>query len=156
MLRRIVLSLLSLAALGGLFAIGALAQPGTSARINTDSQPVVLHLNGTLPTLENAVPGSARESTLTVANSGRSAGALHLDLRANASPAVRAEFELILRSGGRVSYHGPLAAHLFLPLGKIAPGERVRYQVQVRMRRSARLQGGHVGLSATLDASQTS
>lgn len=156
MLRRIALSLLCIAALGGLVATGALAQPGASGRINNDRHPVVLHLSGTLPGLGNAAPGVARESTLTVANSGHSAGRLYLDLHANGSPAVRAQFELTLRSDGRVAYHGPLTAHLVLSLGTIGPGQRLPYRVRVQMLPSASLQGGHVGLSATFDASQIS
>ena len=148
------LSLLVLTGTGALMAIGLFAGPGMTARIDTNTRPLVLRVSGVLPRLDAGIPGETTSSSLTVSNSGKEAGMLRFDLDAQGSAAALAQYELRVRSHGQLLHHGQLGARLALPLGLIAVNGTRTLRLIITLDRSARLQGARVRLAARFDASQ--
>ena len=143
---RIALSLLVVAATAALVAGASLAR-GPRLRIDAAAAPVRLVSSGQLPDLSGASPGSSAASVLAVRNRGVRAGDLWLVLETRGDAGAARSFRLRVERAGRVLFDGTLTGARRLPVGRIAPGGRLRYGVSVSV-------SSHAGqaLRATLSA----
>jgi hypothetical protein len=155
MRKKLVISLLLVCAATALpFAAVAFGMTSPTARFDTNTEPVVLHLLGALPRLNAAYPGESETSTITVSNSGAEAATLLFTLDTHGSTAALAEYTFGMSTGGRVVYSGPLRARLALPLGLLGAHGARTVHFELRMLRSATLQGAEARFSGRFQASQ--
>ena len=154
MLTRIAASLLVFAAAAAVVVSGSLA--GTKLSADPSRQPLRLQAVGTVPGLEQALPGESASSRLAVRNLGHEAGRLSLLLRVRGDAPSRASFQLELRDRGRLVFSGRALRRegYRVQLGRIAAGGERTLRLTVSLAADARAQGLRLQLSSRWQAEQ--